>query len=221
MRGTTLPTALALVAVLAAPAAACIWDDDTLLDERRGLPGVAEVIAGKWERHSPFFYEHRVTVMAARLAKDANDLAAYDNLAVAYEKLGKADDAIAVMLKKDKVKPGEYTTEANLGTFYLHTGDMENGIAHIRKALEINPDAHFGREKYQLMAAEYLQRAKANPSELDLGSFVMDSVDGITVKFDTCHARRLTGTSTHITEVITTHFAALCDFNLYHQRAVK
>ena len=173
MRGTTLPTALALVAVLTVPALACIWDDDTLLDERRGLPGVAEVIAGKWERHSPFFYEHRATVMAARLAKDPNDLAAYDNRAVAYEKLGKADQAIAVMLKKDKVKPGEYTTEANLGTFYLHTGDMENGIAHIRKALEINPDAHFGREKYQLMAAEYLQRAKANPSELDLGSFVL------------------------------------------------
>jgi tetratricopeptide (TPR) repeat protein len=173
MRGTTPLAVLALAAVLAAPAFACIWDDDTLLDERRGLPGVAEVIAGKWERHSPFFYEHRVKVMAARLEKDPNDLAAYDNLAVAYEKLGRPGDAIALMLKKEQVKPGEYTTHANLGTFYLHTGDLENGIAHIRKALEINPDAHFGREKYQLMAAEYLRRTKADPSELDLGSFVL------------------------------------------------
>src|SRR4051794_11504813 len=169
----TVPYLPILLTLLAAPAYACIWDDDTLLDERRGLPGVAEVIAGKWERHSPFFYEHRIKAMTAGLEKDPNHLAAYDNLAVAFEKLGRPDEAIALMLKKEKLKPGEYTTEANLGTFYLHTGDFENGIAHIRKALEINPDAHFGREKYQLMAAEYLLEAKRDPSLLDLGSFVL------------------------------------------------
>jgi hypothetical protein len=93
----TAPAALlAALAVLAAPAFACLWDDDTLLDERRGLPGVAEVLAGKWERHSPFFYEHRAKLMTARLNKDPADLAAYDNLAVAYEKLGKPDQAIGL-----------------------------------------------------------------------------------------------------------------------------
>ena len=170
----TAPTALlAALALLAAPALACIWDDDTLLDERRGLPGVAEVLAGKWERHSPFFYEQRVREMTARLVKDSSDLAAYDNLAVAHEKLGRPDEAIALMLKKDRVKPGEYTTHANLGTFYLHTGDFENGVEHIRRSLEINPDAHFGREKYQLMAAEFLLEAKRDPTLLDAGSFIL------------------------------------------------
>jgi tetratricopeptide (TPR) repeat protein len=156
-----------------APALACIWDRDTLLDEQRGLPGVAEILAGKWERHSKFFYEHRAEQAAALLEREPSNLAAYDDLAVAYEKLGDQDRAIEVMLRKDKVKPGEYTTEANLGTFYLHKGDLENGIAHIRKALAINPDAHFGREKYQLMAAEYLRDAKANPAALKSGSFAM------------------------------------------------
>jgi len=159
--------------VAAIPALACIWDSDTLRDERRGLPGVAEILAGRWERHSKFFYEHRARQSAALLEREPGNLAAYDDLAVAYEKLGDQDRAIEVMLRKDKVRPGEYTTEANLGTFYLHKGDLENGIAHIRKALAINPDAHFGREKYQLMAAEYLRDVKLNPAALKSGSFAM------------------------------------------------
>jgi tetratricopeptide (TPR) repeat protein len=164
---------LCVLTGFATPALACLWDDDTLLDERRGLPGIAEIVAGKWDRHSPFFYEHRVKAMTALLEKNPDDLSAYDNLAVALEKLGRADEAIAVMLKKDKLKPGQYTTHANLGTFYLHTGDFENGVAHIRKALAINPDAHFGREKYQLMAAEFLLAAKGDPTAFDRGSFIV------------------------------------------------
>ena len=172
MRRPHLAALLTLLALLAAPAAACLWDNDTLLDERRGLPGVAAILAGKWERHSSFFYEHRVRKSRERIEKDPNDLAAYDDLAVALEKLNRPAEAIAVMLNKDRVKPGEYTTHANLGTFYLHTGDFENGVAHIRKALAINPDAHFGREKYKLMAAEYLLEAKRDPTVFDRGSFI-------------------------------------------------
>src|SRR5438045_1025257 len=157
---TGLIASFLIVAALARPAAACLWDYDTILDEKRGLPGVAEILAGKWERHSRFFYENRVKRATTLLAREPGNLAAYDDLAVAYEKLGDQDCAIEVTLRKDKIKPGEYTTHANLGTFYLHKGDFENGIAHIRKALEINPDAHFGREKYQLMAAEYLLEAR-------------------------------------------------------------
>jgi tetratricopeptide (TPR) repeat protein len=101
--------------------------------------------------------------MEALLAKDPNNLAAYDNLAVAHEKLGNPDAAIRVILQKEKVKPGEYTTYANLGTFYLHKGDFENGIAYIRKALQTNPSAHFGREEYQLKLAEFLRDGRENP----------------------------------------------------------
>jgi tetratricopeptide (TPR) repeat protein len=176
-RPIILPVAVA-VALLAAPALACLWDNDTLLDERRGLPGIAEIIAGKWERHSPLFYEHRVKAMTAHLEQNPNDLAAWDNLAVAYEKLGDQDKAIETILKKDQIKPGEYTTHANLGTFYLHKSDFENGVAHIRKALEINPEAHFGREKYQLMVVEYLLEAKRDPKVYERGSFILPELLG-------------------------------------------
>jgi tetratricopeptide (TPR) repeat protein len=161
------------ILLITRPSHACLWDNDTLQDERRGLPGMSEILAGKWERHSRYFYEQRAGAMTARLARDPKDLDAYDNLAVAYEKIGEIPRAIDTILKKESIKPGEYTTYANLGTFYLHAGDLDHGIEFIRKAMEINPDAHFGRERYQLMVAEYLRRAKSDATVLDGGSFVM------------------------------------------------
>jgi tetratricopeptide (TPR) repeat protein len=177
-----------LLMLLATPALACLWDYDTLRDERRGLPGVAEILAGKWERHSDAFYRHRIASMEALLAKSPNDLAAYDNLAVAHDKLGEFDKAIEVILRKDKLRPGEYTTHANLGTFDMHKGDLENGIEHIERALAINPDAHFGREEYQLMLAKYLRDAKASggppPLEDFLGLTFLETRDDGKVEAD-------------------------------------
>src|SRR5688572_21154115 len=163
---------IAVLLAVAAPALACLWDDDTLRDERRGLPGIAAVLAGRFEKHSDFFYAKRVEAMKARIAADPKDLAAYDNLGVAHDKLGDLDAAIAVMLEKEKAAPGEYTTAANLGTFYLHKGDFEKGIAHIERALVMNPDAHFGREEYQLKLAKFLRDANANPELLETQHFL-------------------------------------------------
>src|SRR3954452_3010803 len=86
-------------------ACACLWDYDTLRDEKRGLPGIAEIIAGKWEKHSQFFYEQRAGEMKKLLEREPTNLDAWDNLAVAYEKLGDRDKAIETILAKDKLKP--------------------------------------------------------------------------------------------------------------------
>lgn len=161
-----------LAILICSPCLACLWDYDTLRDEKRGLPGVAEVLAGQWERHSAFFYRHRIEAMQTKLAATPDDQDALDNLAVAYEKIGDFDHAIAVMLDKGRRFPDQYTTASNLGTFYMLQGDLDRGIERIRKALTINPNAHFGREKYQLMLAEYLRDAKSDPSVLRRGTFV-------------------------------------------------
>src|SRR5688572_33124904 len=151
---------------------ACLWDNDTLRDERRGLPGVAEILAGRWEKHSEFYYRHRVEQMTRLLGREPHNLQAYDNLAVAYEKLSDQDRAIETILVKDRIQPGEYTTYANLGTFYLHKGDLENGIRYIEKALAINPDAHFGREEYQLRIARFYRDGQSNPKLLKTQNFL-------------------------------------------------
>jgi tetratricopeptide (TPR) repeat protein len=155
------------------PAQACLWDYDTLRDEKRGMPGIAEVLAGQWERHSRFFYENRVVKMKSLLATRPDDQDAIDNLAVAYFKLGKSDAAIATMLDKEKRFPDRYTTSSNLGTFYMLNGDLDGAIACLKKALVINPNAHFGREEYQLTLAEHLKKAEVDPTVLD-ESFIYD-----------------------------------------------
>jgi tetratricopeptide (TPR) repeat protein len=166
-----------------------LWDYDTLRDEQRGLPAVASILAGKWERHSGFFYEHRIDRMRAHLADKPDDLDALDNLAVALEKLGRIDEAIATLEPVIAEHPDRYTAQANLGTFYLHRfldrrdrADLDRGIGHIEQALEINPDAHFGREEYQLELARHVRRSLDDPALLDGPSFVAPMLlgDGLT-----------------------------------------
>jgi tetratricopeptide (TPR) repeat protein len=89
--------------------------------------------------------------------------------------LGDSNSAIAAMLDKEKRFPGQYTTYSNLGTFYMLKGDLDGAIECLHKALAINPDAHFGREEYQLDLAEYLKRARSSPYMLDR-SFVCSIV---------------------------------------------
>ena len=185
-----LAVALALCLILPPQAAlACLWDYDTLRDEQRGLPTMLAILSGKWERHSDYFYEQRVERMSALLAQEPGNLPAIDNLAVALEKLGRVDEAIVLMQEKlalpDDGEHPHYTTHANLGTFFLHRfgaggdrADLDRGIDHIRTALEINPDAHFGREKYQLQVAEYIRAAQDDPAVLDRGSFVLSEALG-------------------------------------------
>lgn len=145
-----------VVCVLANHAHACLWDNDTLNMERARFPGALELIAGKFARHSDEYYRWRIEDRLARLKNSPQELKLYDDLAVAYDKLGQHDQAIQTILEKEKIQPGLYETFANLGTFYIHAGEWETGVEFIRQAIQINPDAHFGREEYQVQVIEYV-----------------------------------------------------------------
>ena len=134
---------------------ACLWDRDTLAMERQRFPTALELITGKFLRHSEDFYRWRITDRNERIALEPSaDL--YDDLAVAYEKIGATEAAIRSIKKKGELYPGLYSTHANLGTFYFHSGEYELGLVEIDKALAINPEAHFGRERYQKLLVEYI-----------------------------------------------------------------
>lgn len=84
-----------------------------------------------------------------------------------------------------------YRTYANLGTFLIHdafpkaiAGDrgardgMREGLEALRKAVAINPRAHFGRENWQIVAAEFLLAAFDRPElllEYDLVGHRLDA----------------------------------------------
>jgi tetratricopeptide (TPR) repeat protein len=149
---------IALAGLLMAPAAAtaCLWDYDTLKQERARFPSALELITGKFLRHSKEFYEWRIQDRLKKIAADPKNPALHDDLAAAYDKTGQHEKAIETMRKVEAFAPGRYETYANLGTFYFHSGKLEEGLPYIDKALAINPDAHFGRERYQKWLVEYI-----------------------------------------------------------------
>ncbi len=155
--------------VAASIAAACLWDTDTIYMERARFPTALELITGKFLRHSQEFYHWRIEDRLRRLEAEPTNPQLLDDLAVAYEKTGQHRLAIETAFKNEQYNPGRYETAANLGTFYIHAGELEKGLVYIDRALAINPSAHFGREKYQKLLVQYvLARRKGGELTLPL-----------------------------------------------------
>ena len=165
---------LFLLLCLALPSFACLNDMDSLATEAKGLPGTLEVITGRFERNPPLFYEMRLARVSKEIKANPAKLELYDDAGVACDRIGRDDEAIAWMAKKrahlkpyPQDKEQWYRYHANLGTFQAHQwlrsganrkiiGEMKTARDNIKRAIEIKPDAHFGREKYQLMAMEWI-----------------------------------------------------------------
>ncbi|WP_228714696.1 hypothetical protein [Posidoniimonas corsicana] len=148
---------------------ACLWDSDTLAMERQRFPGAHELIAGYFVRHSDAYYKWRIADRSA-IPADHRRPIDYDDIAVAYDKLGQHDKAIDAIREKIQRWPDEhrYESEANLGTFLIHAGQLEEGLTHISNAIDINPEAHFGREVYQKLLVEYVIESRRQDTQLPL-----------------------------------------------------
>lgn len=144
---------------------ACIWDRDTVKLEARLFPETLEVMTGQFPRHSAEFYQWRIDQTRRLVAEDAGNLALRDDLAVALHKLGRHDEAITLLKGSLALQPRRYETLSNLGTFAIYAGDLAASRQWLKEALEINPEAHFGREKYQLWLVEQVM-LKRDPSAL-------------------------------------------------------
>ncbi|MFT4547901.1 MAG: hypothetical protein ACI8XO_000202 [Verrucomicrobiales bacterium] len=172
MRAHPITASILFVALALQSSLACLWDSDTLAEEASGKINVLNVITGRFPRHPPAYYEARLIRVAAEVVEHPENLELYDDAGVACDRLHRSAEAIAWMEKKAEAlerSPDEehqYRYHANLGTFLIHQWfaagtDPEQdagarGAEHIRTALEINPDAHFGREAVQLQAIEWL-----------------------------------------------------------------
>lgn len=163
---------------LSNPTLACLNDRDTLGEEARGLPDLMKVITGRFERNPPLYYEMRITRVTQELEQHPERLSDYNDIAVAYDRVGRDDDAIEWLgLKRQyldrlpRTDPGFdeewYTYWANIGTCRVHRwiragadqtkiGEVVRSRNEILEALKIKPDAHFGREKYQVRVMEWI-----------------------------------------------------------------
>ncbi len=200
-RRTILNLALgaALILLTAKAALACFWDRDTLAQEAAGLPGVVEVLLGRIDRWPPEYYAMRLERVTKQLESEPDNLALYDDAAVASDRLKRFDEAIEWMARKRAVldtlpansaerKEHEYRYLANLGTHHAHRWiadggsaadltDLERAIELIRAAIDLNPDAHFGREKVQLgflEALRYTRTSRVDEIRIPVGVFVTE-----------------------------------------------
>jgi|CXWL01.1.fsa_nt_gi tetratricopeptide (TPR) repeat protein len=159
--------------ILASFCGACAWDYDTLSMEAKGLPTVIDAIVGRISVNPSEYYKKRIELSLLAIQSNPKDFAAYDNLAVAYDKLGNSEDAFRCLnlklqaLKDSGLKPTSdplndpwYRYHANLGTVYAHTWFrkgatqktdlLDKAVSELEKAIAINPKAHFGREVIQI-----------------------------------------------------------------------
>ena len=147
---------------------ACINDASSVYFESQPFPGEAELINGAFHIHSKEFYEWRIKDRIKKLQQKLGDPALLDDLSVSYEKTGQTQKAIDTLNATLAKYPERYETLANLGTFYIHHQEYEKGLALLKKAIKINPDAHYGREIYQIKAVEYLLSNNSTKAEFPI-----------------------------------------------------
>lgn len=152
---------LLLVFTVAAPAIrACIWDAETLDYEKARSKDLATAILGDTNAPAPAEDPVKLRARIADLQAHPNEASVdwWNNLAGAYLRLNQPADAVKLLEPVMTRFFTNYGVHANLGTAYhllCRYADAEKEIAH---DLEINPDAHFGLEKYHLALLQYLSR---------------------------------------------------------------
>ena len=188
---------LCLFLISLLPAAGCIWDRDTWREEGKGRIDTLKAITGWFDRYPPRYYEMRLERVTNELEANPQELDLYDDAGVACNRLGRYDEGIEWMAKKKAVldtiqgasaNMDRYRYHANLGSFLgnrwatrpaaeriADLSDLKEATNHIAEAIALNPEAHFGREKYQLKLFQWLQKpaeqndATGNPEQNFLG----------------------------------------------------
>ena len=140
--------AISMLMPLAA-ARACIWDSDTLADEKRKSPHIAALILGsKRATTDTNALLKRINTLKANPRE--NDPAWWNDLAGAHLRLGNAQEAASLLEPLLSQFSEDYGIHANLGTAYHLLGRYAEAEREIARDLELNPDAHFGLEVYHL-----------------------------------------------------------------------
>src|SRR5579864_3002151 len=160
-----------------------------------------DVIHERYPKHGSVWYMERERLAREKLKSVPADsdeaFGLYDDIGTGLDRLGKPAEAIPLLRNKLELHQKRglsgrdlYTTYANLGTFIVHTnmpkaiaGDskgkdaVREGIDLLKKSVEVNPEAHFGREVWQIVLAEFLLAASDDPKLMTKFDFVGDRID--------------------------------------------
>jgi hypothetical protein len=151
---------------------------------------VHDVVHDRYPRHGSAYYQERNRQVRAAIEKnkDADGLpppdqfGLIDDLGVGLDILGEHDEAVRWLRLKLKAQEtlglqgkALYTSYANLGTFIIHgsaaramQGDkaaqerVREGLRYLHQSIEVNPDAHFGREIWQAVIGKFMLAVSKN-----------------------------------------------------------
>lgn len=155
-----------------------MWDTNTIQDELEleDTP-LFHLITGQFPQHSAAFYKVQARQARASVAAHPDHLKAYDDLGVAYTKLGQFDAALKVFQELDARKPGRYETQSNLGVLHKKMGQFQVAAKFIERALRIKPSGHMGLGDWYLKMIRYQGRAQTRgcPQRNFLGHRYADS----------------------------------------------
>ena len=112
---------------------------------------MADRLSPRTRRH----FKNRIKNLEAN--RDEKNSVWWNNLAGAYLRLNQPATAVKLLEPVVSKFPNDYGIHANLGTAF-HLLDVQDAEKEIARDLEINPDAHFGLEKYHLALLQYLVR---------------------------------------------------------------
>jgi len=160
-----------------------------------------DILHERYPKHGPAFYIERNRLARERLkviSPDSDEaFALTDDLCAGLNRLGQPADAVPLLREKLRLQEKRglngsdlYTTYANLGT-YLYFADMgkafrgdaaakaacEEGITFVEKSVAVNPNSHFGREKWQIIILRFLLDATDRPDILSERDFIGDRLD--------------------------------------------
>ena len=79
------------------------------------------------------------------LAKDYN-FEKHSDYAMLLSRIGKVKEALEILKTLNEEHPGEYILMANLGTLYELNGKNQKALEWIQKAMDKNPNSHYGSE---------------------------------------------------------------------------
>ena len=136
---------------------ACINTRYSRTDETEITTNITYLILGEFAHHGTSFYDHEVEKNLKELKDDPKDFEARNDLAAAYTKLARYNEAEKEFLLNEEYHPGKYKTASNLGVLYKKMARYKDASAEIKKALALKPGGHMGLGDYYLRMIDWLQ----------------------------------------------------------------
>lgn len=140
------------------------------MDYYDNLPFGHDFFLGKFAERSKFELDSLY-----RKTKDLDYLSDKGYILIVEKKY---DEALALYLKIERLKPNRYSTASNIGTLYELMGNNVEALKWINKSIVINPKSHNGSEWLHSRILE----AKINGEKSQTAKFLLNTDFGTEIK---------------------------------------